>query len=333
MFTEAIEKILTDLCTPTLIRSVERGEAATALWQALEHGGFLELLTCEAGGGAGLSLAALLPIFTAFGRHGLPLPAAQSMAARALLRHCPQAVPSGVLTLAGTARRDADGGVCAAYVAYGLLADFALVNLAGELHVLDCRLAHRRPSGVHHSQCATLQWPVDAVGPALGDNGEEVRLFNAAIHAAAIAGAMEHVLDVTLDYCNDRVQFAKAIGKFQAVQHQLSVMAEQVAAARIAAQLAFSGDHPIPALIPTAMAKARTSMAVPLVAATAHALFGAIGVTEELDLQLFTRRLHEWRLSEGSELYWNRLVGQALLSHTEGSACEFVRHLSHSRLA
>lgn len=333
MFTEAIEKILTDLCTPELIRAVERGDDGAALWRALEQGGFLELLTPEASGGAGLSLEALLPIFTAFGRHGLPLPAAQSIAARALLRRCPQVVPNGVLTLAGTAQRDAEGGVCAHRVAYGLLADFALVNLAGELFLLDCRLAQRTPSGVHHSQCATLHWRKESAGQALGANGEEVRLFNAAIHAAAIAGAMEYVLDVTLHYCNDRVQFAKAIGKFQAVQHQLSVMAEQVAAARIAAQLAFTGDAAIPALIPTAMAKARTSMAVPMVVATAHALFGAIGVTEELDLQLFTRRLHEWRISEGSEHYWNRLVGQALLSQAEGSACEFVRHLSLSRLA
>jgi alkylation response protein AidB-like acyl-CoA dehydrogenase len=330
MFTEAIEKILADLCTPALVRTVENGHGVTTLWRALEDGGFLELLTPEDADGAGLTLAALFPIFLAFGRYALPVPAAQSIAARALMRDCPQALPAGMLTLAGSAHLDAADGLCAPRVAYGLLADFAVVNLSGELLLLDCRQARREPSGVHGSQCATLYWSAEHVGASLGNNGEQVRVFNAAIHAAAMAGAMERALDMTLEYCNDRVQFGKAIGKFQAVQHQLSVMAEQVAASRIAAERAFAAEHSVPELIPAAIAKARTSMAVPQVTATAHALFGAIGVTEELDLQLFTRRLHEWHVSEGSEAYWNEIVGRALLAQPGVTASEFTRHLTPS---
>ncbi|BFT64042.1 acyl-CoA dehydrogenase family protein [Pseudomonas moorei] len=333
MFTEAIEKILTDLCTPAQVRAVENGDCASAFWRELEDGGFLELLTPEVADGAGLSLAAVFPIFLAFGRHALPLPVAQSIAARALMRDCPHAPPTGMLSLAGTAYRDADGRLCAPRMAYGALADFALVNLDGELLLLDCSQAQRVRSGVHGSQCATLYWPQDAEGISLGRNGSEVRLFSAAIHAAAIAGAMEKALDMTLEYCNDRVQFGKAIGKFQAVQHQLSVMAEQVAASRIAAELAFASNATVPDALATAIAKARTSMAVPQVTATAHALFGAIGVTEELDLQLFTRRLHEWRVSEGSETHWNGLVGQALLAQPQVGASEFVRNVIPSQPA
>lgn len=332
MFTEAIEKILSDLCTPASVRAVENGDPATVLWRALEDGGFLELLTPEVAQGAGLSLDALFPIFLAFGRYALPVPAAQSMAARALMRDCPRLPPAGMLTLGGTAYRH-NGTLCVPRLSYGTLADFALINLDGQMLLLDCSLARRQPDGVHGSQCATLFWPLETVGAALGDNGDEIRLFSAAIHAASLAGAMERVLDMTLEYCNDRVQFGKAIGKFQAVQHQLSVMAEQVAASRIAAQLAFTGDSQVPELIPAAMAKARTSMAVPQVAATAHALFGAIGVTEELDLQLFTRRLHEWRTSEGSETYWNGIVGQALLAQPCITASEFVRHVHSTQSA
>ena len=330
MFTEAIEKILGELCTPALVRAVESGESAATLWNALEDSGFLELLPPEAAGGAGLSLSALLPIFVAFGRCSLPVPAAQSIAARALLRDGPITPPTGMVTLAGTACRQPDGLLCVPRVAFGLLADFALVNLEGELLLLDCSLARRESTGVHGSQCATLYWPQDSLGSAIGNNGEEVRVFNAAIHAAAIAGAMEQVLAMTLEYCNDRVQFGKAIGKFQAVQHQLSVMAEQVAAAHIAAELAFSGDFRVPDLMATAIAKARTSMAVPQVTAIAHALFGAIGVTEELDLQLFTRRLHEWRISDGSETWWNGIVGQAFLQQPDTCASHFVRHVTLS---
>ncbi|MGF6091854.1 acyl-CoA dehydrogenase family protein [Pseudomonas sp. 18173] len=330
MFTEAIEKILTDLCTPALVRAVENGEGAPALWSALEDSGFLELLTPEAADGAGLGLDALLPIFVAFGRHALPVPAAQSIAARALMRACPIAPPAGMITLSGTAYSEIDGTLCVPRMAFGLLADFALVNLEGQLLLLDCSLALRQPVGVHASQCATLYWPPETLGSAIGHNGEEVRLFHATIHAAAIAGAMETVIGMTLEYCNDRVQFGKAIGKFQAVQHQLSVMAEQVAASRIAAELAFCAGRQVPDRMATAIAKARTSMAVSQVTATAHALFGAIGVTEELDLQLFTRRLHEWRISEGSETCWNAIVGQALLAQPNVTASEFVRHVTPS---
>ena len=45
-----------------------------------------------------------------------------------------------------------------------------------------------------------------------------------------------------------------------------------------------------------AVAKARTSEAAVTVAAIAHAVHGAIGITEEFDLQLYTRRLHAWRV-------------------------------------
>ncbi|MBB2497104.1 acyl-CoA dehydrogenase family protein [Aquipseudomonas ullengensis] len=330
MFTQAIEKILADACTPAVVRAVEQGQSPAALWQALEDSGFLELLSTEEDGGAGLALADVYPILLAFGRYALPVPAAQSIAARALLQGSGVRAPAGMLTLAGSARREADGSLCAAQVSFGLLAQFALVNLDGDLLLLDCAQAQREPAGGHGTLFATLRWPAAAVPAAIASNGEALRSFSAAIQAAAMAGAMEWLFGKTLEYCNDRVQFGKAIGKFQTVQHQLSVMAEQVAAAGVAAALAFCGSQPVPALLPAAIGKARTAMAVPLVAATAHALHGAIGVTEELDLQLYTRRLHEWRLAEGSEHYWNRIVGEALLASAPLGASEFVRTVTQS---
>ena len=178
---------------------------------------------------------------------------------------------------------------------------------------------------MHGSFCGTLSWGRDANPAPLASNGEEVLLFSAAIHAAAIAGAMDRVFAMTLQYCNDRSQFGKSIGKFQAVQHQLSVMAQQVASAGIASELAFSGTGAVPARLATAIAKARTSMAVPLVASTAHALHGAIGVTAEYDLQLYTRRLHEWRMADGSETFWNRMVGNAVLTQQHATIADFAR--------
>ncbi|BDB23940.1 acyl-CoA dehydrogenase family protein [Cupriavidus sp. P-10] len=325
MFIEAIEDILRDHATPAALRAIEAGASPAPLWAALADAGFLELMAPEAAGGAALSLPAVAPIFTAFGRHAVPVPAAQSIAARALLAPTGRQAPAGMITLAGQCVRATDGTITAPLLPFGTLADWVLANVEGGMLLLDASLARRQPTGVRGSLVATLTWPVQDLPGPVGDHGERVRDFSAAIHAAAIAGAMGRVFDMTLQYCNDRAQFGKSIGKFQAVQHQLSVMAQHVAAAGIAAELAFAGDRGTPARMPAAIAKARTSTAVPLVAATAHALHGAIGVTEEYDLQLYTRRLHEWRMADGSEAYWNRILGQSLLAQPGSTMTDFVR--------
>ena len=41
-------------------------------------------------------------------------------------------------------------------------------------------------------------------------------------------------------------------------------------------------------------------------------MHGAIGVTADHDLQLFTRRLHEWRIHAGSEAWWHEALGRSL---------------------
>ncbi len=115
-----------------------------------------------------------------------------------------------------------------------------------------------------------------------------------------------------MSYANDHVQFGKPIGKFQSIQHQLSVMAEHVAAANAAAEAAcaFTPDG-WPAHAACAVAKGRASEASQQVVAIAHAVHGAIGVTGEYDLQLYTRRLNEWRIAFGSEAYWYRRIGES----------------------
>ena len=115
------------------------------------------------------------------------------------------------------------------------------------------------------------------------------------------------------EYANERHQFGRPIGKFQAIQHQLSVISEHTFAARMAAQIGCHGDAATPDRLRVAVAKARTSEAALEVAALAHSIHGAIGFTEEFDLQLFTRRLHLWRQAAGAESYWHGVVGDALV--------------------
>jgi len=155
----------------------------------------------------------------------------------------------------------------------------------------------------------------------------DARSLQAAVVAAQMAGAMRDVFQRSLQYANERQQFGRAIGKFQAIQHQLAVMSEHVFAARMAAQLGCSGDGIVPDRLRVAVAKARCSEAALVVTELAHAIHGAIDFTEEYDLQLFTRRLHAWRLTAGSEAYWQVLAGQALMSH-EGMTLDLIRRIT-----
>ncbi|KAF7964027.1 hypothetical protein AWV80_03025 [Cupriavidus sp. UYMU48A] len=90
--------------------------------------------------------------------------------------------------------------------------------------------------------------------------------------------------------------------------------------------MAFAGTGNQPKQLSAAMAKARSSEAAQIIAATAHGLHGAIGITEEYDLQLLTRRLHEWRTAHGSEAGWAMTVGDAFLQ-SGASVVAFAREV------
>ena len=115
---------------------------------------------------------------------------------------------------------------------------------------------------------------------------------------------------MTTQYAQDRVQFGRPIGKFQAVQQNLAVLAGQAAAATAAADLAAEAIGDAIRVLPIAAAKARTGEAAGIGAAIAHQVHGAIGFTFEHSLHFLTRRLWSWRDEFGNEAEWNRLVGR-----------------------
>jgi len=88
--------------------------------------------------------------------------------------------------------------------------------------------------------------------------------------------------------------------------------------------MGFASDTHLPNTDFAAVAKARTSEAALAVASIGHAVHGAMGFTGEYDLQLYTRRLHEWRAAYGSESYWNERIGTALLAQ-RGATVDFIR--------
>jgi acyl-CoA dehydrogenase len=140
--------------------------------------------------------------------------------------------------------------------------------------------------------------------------------FGALIRAAQMAGAMEAALALSTRYANDRVQFGRPIAKFQAIQQQLALLAEQAAAASVAvesAAIAVAADRPSAALA-IAAAKIRAGEAAGKVAEIAHQVHGAIGFTHEHSLHRLTRRLWSWRDEFGNESHWSRELGRAVMA-------------------
>lgn len=143
------------------------------------------------------------------------------------------------------------------------------------------------------------------------------RALAAAVTAGLMAGAMEGLEAMTVDYAVTRKQFGREIGKFQAVQHQIAVLAEEVMAARMAAQAAFVGAPLQVSPMRAAVAKTRAGQAAQQVASIAHAVHGAIGVSEEFPLHHLTRRLHQGRMTHGGEAYWARKLGAWALAGSD----------------
>ena len=152
----------------------------------------------------------------------------------------------------------------------------------------------------------------DAVLGPVGDGWPVVeRALQRAIAGKCVEmlGGSEAVLDMTVEYVKQRTQFGRAVGSFQAVQHQCSEMATDVEGSRtVAYQAAWKVSEGRPAQREVSVAKAWVSEAYDRVCARAHQCHGAIGFTKEHDLQLYTRRAKVQQLSYGDANYHKDLA-------------------------
>ena len=156
-------------------------------------------------------------------------------------------------------------------------------------------------------------------GNVLGEAGNGwsvLRLLlqkGAALRCTQMVGALQEVLDMTVEYVKNRVQFGRPIGSFQAIQHYCANMATDVDGSRfITYQAIWRLGEGLSSDLEVSSAKAWVSDSAQRVAATAHQCHGAIGFTQEHDLQLFTRRLKAWEVSFGDGDYHRERVAQAM---------------------
>jgi alkylation response protein AidB-like acyl-CoA dehydrogenase len=109
--------------------------------------------------------------------------------------------------------------------------------------------------------------------------------------SAWFVGCGDRDVEITRDYANERVQFGRPIGSFQAAAHQIVDSYVGVNGSRFLTwQAAWARDTGRPYKRLAATAFLRSSEAARLATRTGQQIFGGIGFTNDLDTQLFFRR-------------------------------------------
>lgn len=321
---DSITALFTDRSTPAAVRRADERGLDRDLWKQVAEGGFDLALVPDASGGSGLTLREVTAVLEACGRHAAPIPLGEAMLARGYAAACGVQIPEGIVT-AAMARIEGDAVLCSA-VPWGRGAEWVLAAAGAQAFVMPAARAKcGAHEGLHGAGECDMSWRSADAQARLDSPDADWHATGAALRTAQIAGGLDAVLDLTLRYAGERVQFGRPLAKFQALQQQIAVLAEDTFASRMAAATACDSGAATPLPSRAAAGKVVASEAASRACAIAHAVHGAMGIAEEHDLQLFTRRLLAWRMQYGSESYWARRAGGDLL-RDRGAAWEFVRN-------
>lgn len=334
LLVESATRVFADHCTRAAAEAAERGEWPAALWEALQETGLAAAAASEVRGGAGTDMADLCALARVAGAWAVPAPLVETWLAEQMLAQAGMAPIEGPLSVGPVLRRDRvrlerDGAhwvlagemrrvpwarnASALVIAADSGEGMRTVVLRELPQVAESWNYAREPRDtVHLDGCRVA---ADCIGPAGRGMGRAELFFRGALlRAQQMAGAMERVLEHTVAYAQQRIQFGRPIGKFQAVQQQIAALASQVAASSAAAQAAAEANVSGLARFEIAAAKARIGEAVATVAGVGHQVHAAIGFTHEHALHRSTRRLWSWRDEFGTESEWQAWVGMVAAS-------------------
>jgi acyl-CoA dehydrogenase len=349
LIADSVNRLFADKIDRALLERFEAGEWLASLWHQVEENGFDQVLCLE---GAAPDWLDAQSVLRAIGYYRVPLPLAESIVARWLIACAGLAADDGPLTIAQCgaamalriegesllldgslarvawarhAKRIVLSGECAGRAVMGVLNPASATGIRLE-HDVSIAAEPRDTVVCERARCESFAFVKthgpESLGPGSLGPGSlgpgslgpyAVHQYGALARAAAMGGAIESVLDQAVQYANDRVQFGRPIGKFQAVQHLLAELGSESAAASAAITGAceFAGSaQPVMAI---AAAKVRAGEAAKHAARIAHQVHGAIGFTYEHTLHFATRRLWAWRNEFGNDAHWARELGAAII--------------------
>lgn len=146
-------------------------------------------------------------------------------------------------------------------------------------------------------------------GPALSSFLEQA----AVAQCALMCGGAQAVVELSVSYAKERVQFGRPIGSFQAIQHMCADMALASDGARFATYYAaWRLSEGLPLDGAASVAKAWASDAYRRITAQGQQVHGAIGFTYDHDMQLYFRRAKAMEVAFGDGDYHRERVAQLL---------------------
>jgi acyl-CoA dehydrogenase len=320
LLAEQCDRLFASLVDAKLLNAVEAGKHPEELVECVDELGLSLALVPEVHGGAGLSWTDLGSTFETVGYHVAPVLLGETIIANWAVAVAGLGIPAG---RPGLSSDMLDYDHCAGTVSGSCVFPWAQsiewVVAIAQAQGADFLCVLDPAAGVPGSVSEIGRDPrrritfeaITPVAVARSNLGSYGLLPHMAIlRAAQISGALSRMLALSVDYANIRVQFGRPIGKFQAIQHMVAELAAEAAAAKAAVQLALRGLDTGKTF---ESAKIRTSIAVGKASAIAHAVHGAIGVTEEHILHHFTRRTWQWRANAGDEHFWSESLGEQVL--------------------
>jgi alkylation response protein AidB-like acyl-CoA dehydrogenase len=154
----------------------------------------------------------------------------------------------------------------------------------------------------------------------IGTEGEGWATLSKTLDLAAVAlaaeqvGGAQKVLEMSVQYAKDRVQFGRPIGSFQAIKHKCADMLLEVESAKSAAYYAgwaaAEDNEELPVV--ASLAKAYCSDAYFHAAAENIQIHGGIGFTWEHDAHLYFKRAKSSELMLGDPTYHRELLAQRI---------------------
>jgi acyl-CoA dehydrogenase len=307
--------------------SVARLFQSNAGWDEIEALGIADLLLPEEHGGSGADWDDACTDLEAAGHAQTPLPLAEAMIARKVVADAGLEVPLAQFTIApnavGALSREGrawtfSGGLSSVPWGREVASVITTVSIDGQPHLVVLAVGDASV----HKKMNLADEPRDdlrfdsapaLVAPATSREAQHLFDYAALARTAQIAGALQSALERSIAYAQERKQFGRRIGQFQAVQQQLALFGAETAAAtcasRSAAIAACAGD----ASFEIAAAKLRANQAIGVATAIAHQVHGAIGFTREYALRQATQRLWSWRSESGNDRYWSERLGRAIV--------------------
>lgn len=142
---------------------------------------------------------------------------------------------------------------------------------------------------------------------------EKVLQVAAVAKCAEMIGGAKQVLEMTISYAKERVQFERHIGSFQAIQHHCANMVVGLDGARlITYQAAWMLSQGLSCTREVSMAKAWVSDVYRRITALGHQVHAGVGFIVDHDMPLYFRRAKGAEVAFGDAVFHREVVAQEL---------------------